>query len=156
MARSPLAHANDLPGPSVLGFLACGAVVRRRAYLNAGGFEPRFGVGGEEHLLALDLAAAGWGLAYVEQVVAHHHPSPDAAGRRDRRSVQLRNGIWAAWLRRPAGTALSRSAALVATSLRERRPGVVLGAARGLPWVLRERRRLPAEVEQAERRRSGR
>src|SRR5215207_3243678 len=53
-------------GPRVLGFLACGAVVRRSAYLAVGGFHPRFGIGGEEDLLAIDLAAAGWALAYVE------------------------------------------------------------------------------------------
>ena len=39
MADSPLGRAADLPGPSVLGFLACGAVVRRDAYLAAGGFD---------------------------------------------------------------------------------------------------------------------
>jgi glycosyltransferase involved in cell wall biosynthesis len=39
MAGSPLGRAADLPGPSVLGFLACGAVVRRDAYLAAGGFD---------------------------------------------------------------------------------------------------------------------
>lgn len=31
---------------------------------------------GEETLLAYDLAAAGWQLCYVADVVAHHHPSP--------------------------------------------------------------------------------
>src|SRR4051794_32357037 len=75
MAASPLPTRADLPGPSVLGFLACGAVVRRSAFLEAGGFEARFGVGGEEELLAMDLAAAGWGLAYCKDVVAHHHPT---------------------------------------------------------------------------------
>src|SRR5919108_2255895 len=33
MAHSPLPSAADLPGPSVLGFVACGAVVRRVAFL---------------------------------------------------------------------------------------------------------------------------
>src|SRR4051794_13332451 len=65
MAASPLPGAG-LPGPAVLGFVACGAVVRREAFLGVGGFEARFGIGGEEELLALDLAAAGWGLTYAE------------------------------------------------------------------------------------------
>ncbi len=47
----PLARGRP-PGPR-LGFLACGAVVRRDAYLDIGGFEPRFGIGGEEQLLAI-------------------------------------------------------------------------------------------------------
>jgi hypothetical protein len=62
MAASPLAR-EGLPGPAVMGFLACGAVVRRSAFLEVGGFDGRLGIGGEETLLALDLAGAGWRLA---------------------------------------------------------------------------------------------
>src|SRR4051812_29462950 len=40
LAGSPLGQEADLPGPSVLGFLACAAVVRRSAYLQVGGFSP--------------------------------------------------------------------------------------------------------------------
>ena len=58
MARSPMRVDEPLPGPPVLGFVACGAMVRRAAYLDVGGFHPRYGVGGEEGLLALDLWAA--------------------------------------------------------------------------------------------------
>jgi GT2 family glycosyltransferase len=149
MTRSPLPADAGLPGPPIIGFVACGAIVRRRAYLAAGGFEPRFGVGGEEQLLALDLAAAGWELAYVETIVAHHHPWPDEAGRQGRRALELRNLIWTAWLRRPLRVALAKSAALAIAAVSEGRARSVLAAARGLPWVLRRRRRLPAEVERA-------
>lgn len=149
MAASPLPPAPDLPGPAVLGFVACGAVVRRSAFLAAGGFHPRFGVGGEEELLALDLAAGGWGLAYVEEVVAHHHPSPsrDTAGRR---RVQVRNGLWSAWLRRPPGGVARQTLSLLPAALGDpaARAGV-LDAVRGLPWVLRERRPVPSELETA-------
>jgi GT2 family glycosyltransferase len=148
MAASPLCPRRPLPGPAVLGFLACGAVVRRDAYLQVGGFEGRYGVGGEESLLAMDLAAAGWDLAYVEAVVAHHHPA--GGGRRPgRRAAQLRNDLWTAWLRRPAGTAVRRSVALATAAAREPRT-LAAGTARalaGLPWVLRERRALPDHVE---------
>jgi hypothetical protein len=105
MADSPLQPADDLPGPPLLGFIACGAVVRRDAFLEVGGFDARLGVGGEEELLALDLAARGWGLAYVDEVVAHHYPSPsrDPA---DRRRLLVRNALWSAcsaarWVVRP-------------------------------------------------------
>jgi GT2 family glycosyltransferase len=149
MAHSPLASAPDLPGPPVLGFVACGAVVRRAAFLEAGGFDVRLGVGGEEELLSVDLAARGWGLAYVDEVVAYHHPSPsrDPSGRR---RVQLRNALWSAWLRRPLGGAARRTAHLAALSMHQ--PGAwsgVLLAMCGLPWVLRERRPVDRELEAA-------
>ncbi|MES9544175.1 glycosyltransferase [Actinomadura sp. NPDC000600] len=101
MARSPLGRPEDLPGPAVLGFLACSVVVRRDAYLGVGGFSDVLHFGGEEELLALDLAAAGWGLAYVPELVVHHHPA--AAGRDPaaRRRRQARNRVLTAWLRRP-------------------------------------------------------
>jgi GT2 family glycosyltransferase len=144
MASSPLGPVPDLPGPPVLGFVACGAVVRRSAFLQAGGFNRHFGVGGEEELLALDLAAAGWGLAYVDEVVAHHHPSPNRDPLR-RRRVQARNQLWTAWLRRPPRVAVGQ--ALRALADPEGGRAGLGEALRGLPWVLRERRRLPARVE---------
>ena len=149
MAHSPLPPAPDLPGPSVLGFIACGAVVRRAAFLEAGGFDIRLGVGGEEELLAVDLAARGWGLAYVEEVVAYHHPSPsrDPSGRR---RVQVRNALWSTWLRRPLGGAARQTAHLTALALHQpgARSGILL-ALLGLPWVLRERRPVHPELEAA-------
>jgi GT2 family glycosyltransferase len=149
MAHSPLPWAPDLPGPPVLGFIACGAVVRRAAFLEVGGFDVRLGVGGEEELLSIDLAARGWGLAYVEEVVAHHHPSPsrDPSGRR---RVQVRNALWSAWLRRPLGGAARQTAHLAALAMHQQGAwsGVLL-AILGLPWVLRERRPVPRELEAA-------
>jgi GT2 family glycosyltransferase len=151
MADSPLPPAPDLPGRPVLGFVACGAVVRRSAFLEVGGFDSRYGIGGEEELLALDLAAAGWGLAYVPEVVAHHRPSPvrDPAARRRR---QLRNALWSAWLRRRlGGTAPATLRALRAAGWDRAARAGVLDALRSLPWVLRERRAVPAHVERAAR-----
>jgi GT2 family glycosyltransferase len=149
MAHGPLRAGEPLPGPPVLGFVACGAVVRRSAFLAAGGFEPRLGVGGEEELLALDLAAAGWRSVYADGVVAHHHPAAGPRAGRDR--VQLRNALWSAWLRRPWRRALRRSAGLLAAGGRAA-PAALTEALRGLPWVLRSRRRLPADTERAARR----
>ncbi|UOY02007.1 glycosyltransferase family 2 protein [Blastococcus sp. PRF04-17] len=86
MARSPLGTAPDLPGPSLLGFVACGALVRTAAFEAVGGFDRIVRFPGEEERVALDLAAEGWGLAYVDEVTVHHHPSPrrssPGAGRR--------------------------------------------------------------------------
>jgi GT2 family glycosyltransferase len=149
MADSPLGQEADLPGPSVLGFLACGAVVRRDAYLAAGGFDDVVFFMGEEERLALDLAAMNWGLAYVEDVVAHHHPSPvrDPVARAARAA---RNELLTAVMRRPwpvvvrAVTAAARTGTPGRLALRQALPV--------LPRALRRRRRLPQHVEDARRR----
>jgi N-acetylglucosaminyl-diphospho-decaprenol L-rhamnosyltransferase len=147
MARSPLPVEAELSGPRVLGFVACGAVVRRAAVLEVGGFDERYGIGGEESRLALDLARAGWWLAYAPDVVAHHHPEP-RAGRPDRRrrARAARNDLWTAWLRRPLPTAVRRSPAILG-SARGAAPRAALGALSGAAWVARERRPLPAGAE---------
>jgi GT2 family glycosyltransferase len=147
LAAALLGRDPDLPGPTVLGFLACAAVVRRDAFLEAGGFHPRFGVGGEEQLLALDLISAGWGLAYVPTVVAHHHPA-DGGQRPGRRARMVRNELWTSWLRRRLPAAARTTGAVVRAAGHD--PAVrrgLLQAGAGLPWVLASRRAVPAEVE---------
>lgn len=81
-------------------------MLRTDAFRTAGGFHPRLWLGGEEELLAADLAANGWWLTYADHLTIHHQPS------------LVRDPT----VRRAHGTA-------------------------ALPWVLRERRVLPAEVE---------
>jgi GT2 family glycosyltransferase len=75
LERSPLPREAGMPGPPLLGFLAGSSVVRRSAFLEAGGFEPRLFVGGEEELLAADLAARGWWMCYIPELIVHHQPS---------------------------------------------------------------------------------
>jgi GT2 family glycosyltransferase len=147
MSRSPLPDAEDLPGPPLLGFVACGAVVRRDAFLAVGGFDDLLFFLGEEQLVAQDLAAAGWALAYAADVVAHHHPSAvrDPAARRTR---QVRNDLLSSWMRRPLRVALGRTASSLRRSLRE--PLIAVGVAQAvvrMPAALRRRRRLPDPVE---------
>jgi GT2 family glycosyltransferase len=147
MGRSPLPLRPGMPGRPVLGFVACGAVVRRAAYLEVGGFHPRLLYAGEERMLAVDLAAAGWELSYVPDVLAYHHPSPqrDHGGRR---RLEARNDLWTAWLRRPRASAARQTLGLVraAAGDRQRLAGVV-DACAGLPWVVRERRPVNGSVE---------
>lgn len=145
MAASPLPRALDLPGPAVLGFVACGAVVRRTAFLDAGGFDPVVEFFGEEERLSLDLAATGWGQAYVDSVVAHHHPSTTRPPSVSRRALGVRNTLLTAVMRRP----WPRVAITAVEAARRGRPGV-LGLARAvprLPQAIAARRTLPREVE---------
>jgi len=147
LASSPLPRDPRMPGPSLLGFLAGASVIRRSAFLQVGGFEPRFFIGGEEELLAADLAARDWWLCYVPDLVVHHHPSLLRDAPR-RRSTLARNAIWFAWLRRPLPIALRKTLQLAwrqpwnRDSMRTLAEGMC-----GLPWALKNRRLLPPEVE---------
>jgi GT2 family glycosyltransferase len=149
LAASPLGQPDDLPGPPVLGFLACGAVVRRAAFLAAGGFDEVLFFFGEESLLAWDVTAAGWACAYLDTVVAHHHPAAAGAGSA-RARLQRRNALLTDWMRRPLPVVAARTAAAARAAVRD---PVARGALRdavgrgGAAW--RRRRLLPARVESA-------
>ncbi|WP_250002587.1 glycosyltransferase [Actinoplanes sp. M2I2] len=142
MAASPLGTPAGAAGPSVLGFLACSVIVRRDAFLAAGGFEPRLFVYGEEGLLAMDLAAAGHELSYVDELVVRH--LPQAAGRDNgaRARVETRNKVLTAMLRRPPAVV----ARTVASAARENLLGTA-DALRQAGWARRRRSPLPPQIE---------
>jgi GT2 family glycosyltransferase len=150
LVASPLGTDPDLPGPSVLGFLACSAIVRRRAYLAVGGFEPLLFFLAEEMVLAVHLAAAGWGLSYVDEVVAHHHPPPGRPPSRARRRLHGRNELLGAWLCRPYPVAAARTARAVGAGLRDRdadQLASVLALLPLLPAALARREQPPRHIE---------
>jgi GT2 family glycosyltransferase len=148
LAESPLPRAVDAPGPSVLGFQACSAVLRRDAFLQVGGFNPVLFHVGEETLVAYDLAAAGWQLCYLEDVLAHHHPSASRPDPRRRRSAELRNVVLTAWMRRPLRVAAHTAGALARESVRDPAARAALvGVLARLPAALRHRAALPPGVE---------
>ncbi|MEU6543238.1 glycosyltransferase [Streptomyces sp. NPDC046859] len=150
LAGSPLGPATDLPGTQVLGFLACAGIVRRSAYLDVGGFHPVLFFGGEETLLAYDLAARGWGVTHCADVVAHHHPAPSP--RTGRSVIVLRNALLTAWLRRPLPYALGLTRDLARDARHDDDARQALrGALARLPAALRARRPLPPPVERAAR-----
>jgi hypothetical protein len=148
LAASPLTRG-ALPGPRVLGFLGCAAVARRDAFLAAGGYSRLLCIGGEEELLAYDLAARGWAISYQPDVVVHHWPSAARDPRR-RRTQELRNHVLIGWLRRPLVHALAETGWLAAAVGRDRDPVTARALAEALlnlPRVLPRRRLLPASVE---------
>ena len=149
MAASPLAREPGLPGHPLLSFVACAAVVRAAALLSVGGFHARFGVGGEEEIVGHDLASEGWRLAYLPDVVAHHHASINRDAHL-RRAHGIRNTLWTVWLRRPVPAATVRTARLLKRLPRDRVTlrGLWMAIA-GAPWVVRERRVSAPAVEAA-------
>ena len=145
MAASPLASKDGIPGRPVLGFVACGAVVRRSAFLEAGGFRGNR-VGGEEALLAIDLASRGWALRYLDDVVAYHYPSSRRDGEA-RAYAEAVNKLTTAWARRPLRPAVRVTAR---AALRWRHPPTrraLLRVLRDAPSIARDRRPAPDRVE---------
>lgn len=146
MRVSSLSNEMSLPGMPLLSILAGASVVRREAFLQVGGFEPRLLIGGEEELFSTDLASAGWALRHVPELVVHHQASTV----RDpglRRAQGLRNTLWFQWLRRPAADAWRRSIATIHGAPRDRiTVRAVAETIRSGTWVLRERRLAPPEV----------
>jgi GT2 family glycosyltransferase len=155
-AAAPLGTEADLPGPSVLGFLACGIVVRRGAFLAVGGFDDVIHMYGEETLLAWNLRSAGWGLAYVPDVVAHHHPS-DAPRPARITALLERNRMLTTLMRRP-WPVVAREA-LRSLSTPAARTGLRDAVARAPRAIARRRALAPlteAEIRRLERYTAGR
>lgn len=147
MQRSPLARVAGMPGPALLGFLGGASVVRRSAFLEAGGYPAAIWLGGEEDWLAAELASRGWRLCYVSELCVHHEPCLQRNEPR-RRWHLVRNALWFAWLRRPLGSALRRTAAIART---EPWDAVTLkgfaAAVAGLAPLLPQRKVVPRNVE---------
>ncbi len=145
MAASPLPRT-AMPGPVLLGFVACATVFRTAAFLAAGGCREPFFVGGEEELLALDLTALGWRVVYLPEMVVRHFPSPqrDPAARR---RIVRRNALWVAWLRLPWDEAMAASWQICRDARTEGQLMPVLrDALREWRWIVRERRVLPPQL----------
>lgn len=147
LAASPLGIPSGCPGPALLGFVGCGAIVRRSAFLEVGGFDDVVRFPGEEERVALDLFDAGWFLAYVPEVRAHHHPS-SLRETNDRRQTELvRSGLLTALMRRPWRVVAHELLAALRGGPKGRRG--LLGALPRVPAALRARRRVSPTTEAA-------
>jgi GT2 family glycosyltransferase len=148
LSNSPLGLRPGLPGPSILGFMACAAMVRKSAFDSVGGFSTVLHFRGEEQLLAMDLAAAGWELCYCPDLVAVHRPSTARLPGPAQHARVLRNEALTAWLRRPVPVCIRKTAALVRATTGDRAyAAAALEAVRLLPEAVRQRRRLPKGLE---------
>lgn len=144
---SPVPAPPWLPGPALMSILAGASMVRAAAFGEVGGFSARLWLGGEEELLGIDLAAAGWWMCFAADVVVHHAASA-VRDPRKRRILGIRNTLWVAWLRRPVPGALRHTAAVLRSVPRDLASATAVArAVGGLPWVLRERRVIPDRVE---------
>jgi GT2 family glycosyltransferase len=142
------AGPRNCDGISIAYFMAGASIIRRDAYLEAGGYHERYHIGAEESLLSLDIAARGWNLWYCDDVVLYHYPCQLNRVPEQRRRLALRNRLWTMWLRLSASGAFRGTRAYIT---RARHDPIVrealYDALRGLPWIVRERKRIPAELE---------
>ena len=148
LADSPLGRHRGKPGPSILGFQSCSAIVRKAAFEAVGGFNEVLFFRGEEQLVALDLVVAGWQLCYCSAMVAFHRPSPRRGTPAAQRARVLRNDFLTACMRRPPSTCARTGAALMRAAVRDRaHRRASAEAVTLLPAALRNRRRLPPDIE---------
>jgi GT2 family glycosyltransferase len=146
LRNSPVPGPSWLPGPALLGIMAGLTMIRVEAFWQVGGFSSRLWLGGEEELLAIDLADQGWWMCWDEDITIRHAP----AGRdsRRRRQLGIRNTLWTAWLRRPLSSALRHTVTVLAGAPKDTATLAALTeAVRGLTWVLRERRVVAPHVD---------
>ncbi|MBV9104210.1 MAG: glycosyltransferase [Candidatus Eremiobacteraeota bacterium] len=148
MAESALEKRTACPGTAIASFLAGATVVRREAFLAAGGFHPRFFIGAEEALLSIDLMSAGWELVYDDELLVYHTPCNVERDHALRKRLVARNRLWTAWLRNSLPAALGYSLRVAARALKDPDLRRALSEAlRGLGWILRERRPMPRVIE---------
>jgi GT2 family glycosyltransferase len=146
MGRSPLAREH-LSGPQLLGFMADACVMRTRAFYDVGGYWPPLFLGGEEALMALDLAERGWRMVYADDVVTRHFPTPRPDARQ-RQYRLIRNAIWVAWMRRPVCAAWRETHIQFSQARQCGMPEwMMLQVLLGLPRALRRRRVISPSIE---------
>lgn len=146
MAESPLPDRHGLPGTVLLSFMGGAAIFRTTVYLAAGGYDPRFFIGGEEETLAFKLIKNGYQQRYLPKVVMHHLPSlANAAGLR---AYGIRNTLWNALLHRGWESTLRWTVFILADAPKNADwlRGVYM-TVKGLPWVLRERSTMDPKLD---------
>lgn len=145
MMQSPLASVY-LHRPQLLGFMADACIMRTRSFYDVGGYWPPLYAGGEETLMALDLADRGWRIVYANDIVIRRFSTaPDA---RRAELLRIRNAIWIAWMRWPLPAAWRETCVQLKLAKVEITFWPTLrDVLRGLPRALRRRRVISPAVE---------
>jgi len=146
MADSPIVETAGIPGTVLMSFMAGACVVRVSAYREAGGYDRRFFLGGEEETLSYTLLKRGWQLRYLPELVVAHYPS--LANFTTLRAYGMRNTLWTAWLHRRFLNALRYTGFVLADAPKNGAYARAIAMTlRGLPWVLRERQPMNRELD---------
>ena len=131
---------DGMPGVPIAFFMAGACMARRCAFLECGGYEPRFLIGAEETLLAIDMRRSGWGMRYVPSLGVRHDPSPEGRNTVLRRRRVIRNRLWTAWMRLTTADALHITADVTVRAVSDPEfRSALIDAIGGLPWALGRR-----------------
>jgi len=145
---SPLTAHVDQPGNSLIGFLECAVVMRRKAYLEAGGYNERLKFSGEGALLAIDMVTNGWGISYVPDLVAYHYPS-SIRNMKERHRMGARNAILRAWMRRPFASAVKETFAQIKLGMKDNTFALgYIDALWNIAYALKNRKVVPQHIEE--------
>ena len=134
--------------PQMLDFMAGACVMRTRAFYDVGGYWPPLFAGGEEALMALDLAERGWRIIYAKDVVIRRF-SVRARNPGPHEKLMVRNAIWVAWMRRPLRMAWHETRVqLIRAHIQTMFWRTLLKVLIGLPRALQRRKVISPAVEE--------
>ncbi|MBV8639092.1 MAG: glycosyltransferase [Candidatus Eremiobacteraeota bacterium] len=140
IAMSASSSVDGLPGAPIVFFMAGASMVRTDVFLQCGGYERRFMIGGEETLLALELHRRGWLVRYLPDIHVRHAVCSQERDDAHRRRLLIRNRLWVAWMRYRRASAWR--ATLEAARCARRDAAVraaLLSALGGLLWAISNR-----------------
>ncbi len=140
VAMSASASVDGLPGSPIIFFMAGGSMVRTDVFLQCGGYERRFMIGGEETLLALELHRRGWLVRYLADMHVRHAPCSEERDDARRRQLLIRNRLWVAWMRYRGASAWRATIEAARCARRDAAArAALLPALAGLPWAMSNR-----------------
>ncbi len=119
------------PARPTRSFANSGAVLRRSAYLQLPGFEPKFFHMYEEPDYALQCAAAGQEVLFTPLITIRHHYSGVTRNEMKNHHRHSRNEMWSVWMRCPFPYCLGLMIYRIFSQLR-------YACKRGAGWVIHE------------------
>ncbi len=140
VAMSANANVDGFPGSPIVFFMAGASMLRTNVFLDCGGYERRFLIGGEETLLALELHRRGWLVRYLPEMQVRHAACSMERDDARRRKMLIRNRLWVAWMRYRSASAWRATMEAARCARRDAAVrAALLPALAGLPWAMSNR-----------------
>lgn len=125
-------HATDFGPPQFVGtYVNCASVLRKRAFIELGGYVERFRIAYDEPDFALRCISAGWQIRFETSLTIRHHYSPAQRSEIRMHHMHARNELWSVFMRCPMPQ-------LFAVALFRTARQLGYARKRGIAWLLRE------------------